>query len=136
MPFSLAEKDVLSFWLVGRKLRYGRYHNLRITTDGRKLFYGSLVIGWTRRNGNKALLSYTAKSGYFKSLELSYIINETTKFLDRSWPNYDIYIPKGPIGRGGLPTKKFRLIENGPKVRTVKGLKFIQNERRGDKLGW
>ena len=109
-----------------------------VRTDGERIWYNDLVIGWTRASGRKALLDYTSRSGHFISLKVSRAVRGLERLSERYCLSMIMFRPEGEIcASSGLPRRRIRM--TSPLTRVVKmhdGRRLLRNERSGDALGW
>ena len=132
-------KQVGRAWFMGRSRRFTIYPSMDgVKTDGLKIWYGDLLIGWTRASGHKALLDYTARSNKFVNLRVSRAVCGLERLSERHCSSMLMFRPEGEINpRSGLPRRRIPLI--GPTTTMVylrNGRRMLRNERSGDTLRW
>jgi len=147
MPSLLSgtKREIIKAWFVGNTWPsrwylpgvspYERYPE-KIRTNGKRLWFEDVLIGWTRANGRKALLDYTARSGQYRNGRMSRYILGIERLASRYCPELDLYNPTGPLTSTGIPKVLKPLISSTPKIRLKDGLRVLVNERAGDRLRW
>lgn len=126
-------------WFMGNSRRFTIYPSMNeVKTDGLKIWYNDLVIGWTRANGRKALLDYTARSDKFINLRVSRAIHGLERLSERFRPSMLVFRPEGEIyPSSGLPRRRTLITRPNTRIVNLRdGRRMLRNERSGDVLGW